>query len=136
MAIWNGYPATYQPMYPQYQQPMAGTQMPQPAQQMFTPPTIRAEIVQVDGEEAAKAYPVGAGATQMLMAKDDSAIYIKTSLPNGQSNLVIYEKRPPAPPSPVFDPSLYVRRDEVETLISAALAAQNGAVKRSRTEVE
>lgn len=128
MAIWNGYPATYQPMY----QP----QMYQQTQQMMTPPTIRAEIVQVDGEEAAKAYPVGAGATQMLMAKDDSAIFIKTALPNGQSSLTIYEKRPPAPPAPAFDPSLYVRRDEVEMLVLAALEAQKGANKRSRTEVE
>lgn len=130
MAIWNGYPATYQPMYqPQMYQA-------QQTQQMMTPPTIRAEIVQVDGEEAAAVYPVGAGATQMLMAKDDSAIFIKTALPNGQSNLVVYEKRPPAPPAPVFDPSLYVRRDEVEMLVSAALAAEKGANKRPKTEGE
>jgi len=133
MAIWNnGYPASYQPMY----QPQMYQQYQQQQTAQMTPPTIRAEIVQVDGEEAAKTFPVGAGATQMLMAKDDSAIYIKTALPNGQMNLDVYEKRPPAPPAPVFDPSLYVRRDEVEMLISAALAAQKGATKRSDGEVK
>ena len=126
MMAWNnGFPATYQQMYsPGYpmmqpnqygQQPMAGAQMPSPAQQapqMLTPPTIRAEIVQVDDEKAATAFPVGAGASQMMIAKDDSAIFIKSAMANGQTTLDVFEKRPPAPPAPVFDPGEYVRKDE------------------------
>ena len=58
-------PALYMPQgyQPVYQQPMSQMQqIPQP--QMMSPPTIRAEIVQVEGEQAAAAYPVGAGASQ------------------------------------------------------------------------
>lgn len=59
MAFNNGFPASYQPLgfgnYPQYpqMQPPQMTGAQQMPQQMMTPPTIRAEIVQVDGEEAA-----------------------------------------------------------------------------------
>lgn len=119
----NGFPATYQPQmpfpqYPMYQQPTQQQPMPQ-----MTPPTIRAEIVQVDDEAAARAYPVGAGASQMMIAKDESAIFIKSATQNGQT-LDVFLKRPPEPPAPVFDPSEYVRRDELEKLVRAALAAQ------------
>ena len=131
MAWNNGFPMNYPQMYPQYtqqmpqyQQPVAGTQMSQPNQQMLTPPTIRAEIVQVEDEKAASNFPVGVGASQMMIARDDSAIFIKTALQNGQTTLDVFEKRPPAPPAPVFDPGAYVRKDELEMLVSAALAAQ------------
>ena len=131
MAAFNGgFPVSYQP-YGAYGGGYAGyqptvPQMQQPQQpQMMTPPTIRAEIVQVDGEDAANRYPVGAGASQMMIARDDSAIYVKTAAANGQGfTLDVFEKRPPAPPAPTFDPEQYVRKDELEMLVSAALAAQ------------
>lgn len=119
MAFFNPFPTNYQP-YP-YQQ-----------QQMMTPPTIRAEIVQVDNEQAAANYPVGAGASQMMIAKDDSFIAVKTATPNGQYTLDVFVKRPPAPPEPAFDPSLYVRRDEVAELIKNALTAN----KKPKKEAE
>ena len=122
-------PQTYQAMF---QQPiLQGTQMSPANPQMMTPPTIHAEIVQVDGEQAAAAYPVGAGASQMMIARDDSAIYIKTATANGFT-LDVYEKRVKSPENAVFDPAEYVRRDEVETLVAAAIAAQ----KRGKREVK
>lgn len=99
----------YNPYFPQPYQPY------QP--QTFTP-TIRTEIVQVDNEEAAKAYPVGAGSTQMMIARDDSAIFVKSALQNGQYNLEVYVKRPPAPAPEPFDPSQFVRRDELVELLA------------------
>jgi hypothetical protein len=102
----------------------------------MTPPTIRAEIVQVDGEDAAKSYPVGAGASQMMISKDETEIYIKSATANGQTALDVYRKRPPAPPAPVFDPGEYVRKDEIETLIAAALSAHRRATKAEKTEAE
>ena len=138
MAWNNGFPATYQQLYPQgypmtqpnpyaQQGPQTGFQQPsaqqQPAQ-MMTPPTIRAEIVQVEDEKAASNFPVGAGASQMMIARDESAIFIKTAMANGQTTLDVFEKRPPAPPAPTFDPEQYVRKDELEILVSAAMAAQ------------
>lgn len=136
MAFYNsGFPATYQPLYQQYQQPVMPQQM-QPTQmsganQMMTPPTIRAEIVQVESEEAAGAFPVAAGASQMMIARDDSAIFIKSANANGFT-LDVYVKRPPAPPTPKFDPAEYVRRDEVETLVGAALTAQIAAMRSKK----
>lgn len=138
MAWNNGFPATYGQTFPQgypmnqpnpYAQQMAQTGFQQPSAQqqpaqMMTPPTIRAEIVQVEDEKAASNFPVGAGASQMMIARDESAIFIKSAMANGQTTLDVFEKRPPAPPAPTFDPEQYVRKDELEMLVSAALAAQ------------
>ena len=127
MIFNNGYPASYQPFgygYQQYQQPMQN--QPQ-QQQMMTPPTIRAEIVQVDSEEAANNYPVGAGSSQMMIAKDDSAIFVKTAMANGQSSLDVFVKRPRTPTKPVFDPDKYVTRVELENRLQAILGAYNAS---------
>ena len=72
-----------------YQQP----QQPIPQQQPFTAPTIHAEIIQVDDMQAAYNYPVGAGQTQMFMARDDSAFFIKSVLANSQMSFVVYDRR-------------------------------------------
>lgn len=127
-------PQNYNPMFQPTQMPQI-PQMQQP--QMMTPPTIRAEIVQIDGgEQAAAAYPVGAGASQMMMERDDSAIYIKTATPNGYT-LDVYERRARTPQDAPFDPAEYVRRDEIETLIAAVLAAQKrGKREKDREAVE
>lgn len=110
---YNYFPATYQPFYPQYpQQP----QMQQPQQQMMTPPTIRAEIVQVGSKAEAANFPVGAGQTQMMIMRDDSAIFIKSAFANGQANLDEYVRKPPEPEKPAAD---YVTREEFEQRISA-----------------
>lgn len=105
------FPQNYQPMYPP---------------QMMTPPTIRAEIVQVDNEEAAANYPVGNGASQMMIAKDDSAIFVKTASPNG-TRLDVFVKRPAAPQKPPFDPSAYVTKEELEARIAALMGEKKGA---------
>lgn len=134
MAMYNqGLPVGYQPAQMVYPMPeffgAPSAQMPQQAQQMMTPPTIRAEIVQVGNETAARQYPVAAGASQMMIAKDDSAIYIKTAYANAQPTLDVYVRKPPAPPAPVFDPEEYIRKDELEKAVAAILAAQKEAEK-------
>lgn len=149
MAYYNGFPATYQQMYPTlYQQPqiplyapqmpqtgyqgqnVQPTQMPtanqQPAQ-MLTPPTIRAEIVQIEDEAAVDKFPLGAGQSQMFITRAEDKIIIKTMGANGPMPLDVYEKRPPAPPAPVFDPGEYVRKDELEGRINAVLEAYRPA---------
>ena len=113
MAYNNGFPMSYQQYYPQqqvgFQQPM---NIPQQAQQqMMTPPTIHAEIVQVSNKSEAMNFPVGAGQAQMMMAKDDSAIFIKTAFANGQSNIVEYIRKAPDPETPPAD---YITREEFE----------------------
>lgn len=124
-------PMGYQPIQQMYQPQTAVQQAPQ----MMTPPTIRAEIVQVDGEQTAAQYPVGVGASQMMIARDESAIYIKTATVNGFT-LDVYEKRAKTPQEATFDPAIYVRRDEIESLVAAALAAQSTAQHGKREAVE
>lgn len=116
MAYNSYFPATYQPFYSPYpQQPVQNLQ--QPPQQMMTPPTIRAEIVQVGNKAEALNFPVGAGQTQMMIMKDDSAIFIKSAFANGQANLDEYIKKPHEDPVSAE----YVTRAEFEQRLSALL---------------
>lgn len=152
MAWNNGFPATYQQTFPQgypmtqpnpyaqqmaqtgFQQPnmtqqMPGTQMSQANQPapMMTPPTIRAEIIQIDDEgweNYVDRFPLGPGASQMFMTRSEGNIIIKSMGQTGPLPLVVFDKRPPEPPAPAFDPAQYVRKDELEMLVSAAMAAQ------------
>lgn len=114
----------------------------QPAQQTqqnqhgLTPPTIRAEIVQVDNLEAIDRFPMAAGTSQMFMTKDEAAIVVRSMYANGQHNDDIYDKRPPAPPAPTLNPADYVRKDELEALISEALQARTAPRKTTMKNEE
>lgn len=124
MAYNSFFPATYNPGYnPYYQQQMQNMQQ-MGQQQPMTAPTIHADIVQVDNEQAGTNYPVGAGESQMMITKDEGIIMIKTATKNGQMLLDIYDKRPPEPEKPAFNPADYVRKDEIKDFISAALATK------------
>ena len=151
MAWNNGYPVTYGQMYPQGypaaqqpaygQPPLVGTQMSLPAQQpvsptqmsgtnqpapMMTPPTIRAEIIQLADdtwENTVDRFPLGPGASQMFITKSEDKVIIKTMGQDGPLPLIIYDKRPPEPPAPKFDPDQFVRKDELEKLIKETLSA-------------
>ena len=174
MAYYNGFPATYpgayQTAYPAPQIPVYGQQMPNPgfqsgtfqngntqpmqqAQQqptpMMTPPTIRAEIIQIEDEAAVDRFPLAAGASQMFITRAEDEIIIKTMGQDGALPLVIYDKRPPAPPAPVFDPGEFVRKDEFNERLNAILdtleenqkeqpaqAAQNAPRRAAKKEVE
>lgn len=114
------------------------TQQSQNAQTMMTPPTIHAEIIQVDSETVADQYPVGAGMSQMMIARDESAIFVKTATANGYT-LDVFEKRPPAPTPPPFNPSEYVRIDALPALVATEVQAAISAmqsVKSPRTKKE
>lgn len=116
---WNNYfPAGYQP-YPMYQQPQMQTA---PAQQPQAPRMV--EIFPVDGETAVNLFPVANGTSAVLMDKGDAFLSVKSAALDGSITIIYYDKRPPAPPEPTPDFSQYVRRDEIEGLVSAALAAQ------------
>lgn len=54
-------------------QPAPQVQVPQPQQ-----PQTQSSILWVQGEAGAKAYPVGAGNSVLLMDTEDSVMYIKT----------------------------------------------------------
>ena len=138
MAYNNGFPISYAQYYPyqtypQYPQTVQQTQQAQTfAPQTMTPPTVHADIVQVAGEKEAEGYPVAAGASQMMVARDDSAIFVKTAYANGQTSLEVFVKRPQKPPEVSVDMTAYVTREELET----RLAALSGANKRTKKEPE
>lgn len=177
MAYLGGFPATYGQTFPQgypmtqpnpYAQQMAQTAFQQPnmTQQMqptqmsganqpvpmMTPPTIRAEIIQIDDEgweNYVDRFPLGPGASQMFMTRSEGNIIIKSMGQTGPLPLIIYDKRPPAPPAPVFDPGEFVRKDEFNERLNAILdaleanqkeqptqAAQNAPRRAAKKEVE
>lgn len=137
------YPGQQPFMDPQFAR-VHGQQQTQPAQQaqqavpqqpaqptMMTPPTIHAEIIQVDGEAAAAQYPVGAGMSQMMIARDDSAIFVKSATANGYT-LEVFDKRPPAPTPPPFNPSEYVRIDALPSLVAAEVQAALASIQSTK----
>lgn len=126
----NYFPANYQPFnpyqtyqnYQNYQQPVQQTQQ---QNQAYTLPTIHAEIVQVDDEQTARNFNVAAGSSQMMIAKDDSAIFVKTAYPNGESKLDVYEKR--TAQTSVINPEIsdYVTVDMMEKRLEELMLALN-----------
>ena len=99
------YPAAYQPY--QYQQQ-----------------TRMVEAVPVDTVEEAAKIQVQIGGTVLAIARDDSFIAVKSVGVNGQDSFNVFDKRPPAPPAPSFDPSMYVTKEELERRIAAIMEAK------------
>lgn len=128
MAYNNGFPMNYQYYMPQFQ-PVQNPYMQtaQPTQQMqqpqaMTPPTIHADIIQVESEAEAERYPMAANQPpQMFMTRDESTIIIKTMLANNQHEMKVYPLRPPAPPAPPVDLAAYVTREELNERLAAIL---------------
>lgn len=81
---YNGFPATYQPMYyPQQYQP----QMPQqPAQQQQ-----QNNIIWVSGEAGAKAFLIAPNTTVQLWDSDDQVIYLKSADASGMPSMKILD---------------------------------------------
>lgn len=104
------------PAYMRYigqQQHQQTAQQAQPMQQA-QPSSRMVEVVPASSEQAAKEFPVPAGATQMIIGNDDSFIAVKAVSMTGQITFDIYDKRPPAPPEMPVDLGSFVTRDELE----------------------
>lgn len=79
MAYNNYFPQGYYPNYYGNQQmPPQGSQMASNAQQ-----SSGSGIIWVQGENAAKAYPVASGQSILLMDSEDSVMYIKSTDQSG-----------------------------------------------------
>lgn len=132
MAFNNGYPATYPQMYPAFNPYQVAPQpMPQHTQQ-----SRMVEVIPVANEAAIVDFPVPVGMTQEFVAQDDSFVAFKSNSVNGQSGIVYYDKRPPAAPAPVFDPAMYVRKDEIGDIVATAIAAQTSSKKPTKKDGE
>ena len=126
MAYGSIYPATYQPMY--YQQPtMQAPQQPaQPIQQQN-----QSSIVWVQGEAGAKAYPVAAGNSVLLMDSENPVLYMKSTDSSGKPlPIETYDlvKREPVSYQPIpqaqvqqkmpdIDLSNYVKNEDLEAKV-------------------
>ena len=75
MAYGSYYPQSY---YGGYQMPPNASNLPSTAQQ-----ASNGGIIWVQGENAAKAYPVASGQSVLLMDSEDSIMYIKSTDQSG-----------------------------------------------------
>ena len=121
-------PAYMRYMTQHQQQPMQAQQANQQSSRMV-------EVVPAASEKAAEEFPVAAGATQMIIGRDDSFIAVKAVSVTGQVTFDIYDKRPPAPPVQPLNPEDYVRRDEIGQMIAAAIQSAQ-KTRRSTKEAE
>ena len=128
MAPFNPFPVGYQPYTPspggyQPQQYQPAPQMQQTAQIQQGQQTKYVEVVPVDTVQEAEACPMAVGSSFLFFARDDSFIAVKSVGVNGQQSFSVFDKRPPAPVTPPFNPAEYVRRDELQGLVIEAMAS-------------
>lgn len=106
MAYYNGFPATYQPMY---QQPYQQTQQ-------------NNGIIWVQGEAGAKSYLVAPNTTVQLWDSESQKIFLKSADASGMPSIKTLEYTivgNPAPSAAVSAPDVpYATKDSVEALQS------------------
>ena len=113
MAYNSYFPAGYQPVYPQsYPQnyPQAAPQAPQ-----------QSGVIWVQGIEGAKAHPVAAGQSALLMDSEGDCFYLKTADQSGMPTMRVfdYKERLNTPPEPKnADLSDFITKDELSHYVT------------------
>ena len=99
MAYNSYFPAGYQPMYYPQQNQMQTPVQAQPQQQQ---PQINNGIIWVQGEAAAKSYPIAPNSSVPLWDSEANVIYIKSADMSGMPSIKIldYTMRDTAPRAP------------------------------------
>lgn len=123
MAFGNYYPATYNPMLYSGFQP-----------QQYQPQQTQNGIVWVQGEAGAKAHPVGAGQSALLMDSESNVFYIKSSDVSGMPlplRIFDYQERntnasPTAVQNSTIDTSIYVTKEELEKRLEEITGQKKG----------
>lgn len=141
MAFPNYFPTGYNPMgnYNPYQ---VGYQQVQNAQQVQT-----GGLQWVQGEAGAKAFPVSAGQSVLLMDSENNVFYIKSSDNSGMPlplRTFDYRERtaqnaPKAAqnaPQSAIDTSLFVTRDELEKRLAELVTKSRGISNETKGDVE
>ena len=82
MAYYNGFPATYQPLYPAQQYQAPAIQAPQQTNN---------GLIWVQGEQAAKSYLVAPGCTVQLWDSEEKVIYLKSADASGMPSMKILD---------------------------------------------
>ena len=131
MAFYNGYPATYQPIYP-----VQGTQMSYANQQQQN------GIIWVQGEAGAKSYMVAPNNTVQLWESESQTIYFKSADASGMPSFKILDytirdsvKTAANSPVSVSQDNLsgYATKDEIKA-VSEQLSALKKKVDRLTKE--
>lgn len=112
MAYFNGFPATYQPLYPQYQQPVIQNQNQQNG------------VIWVQGEAGAKSYMVAPNSTVTLWDSENQTIYLKSADASGMPSIktldyTIREAKNGANTAPVITDdklSTFATKDEIKAV--------------------
>lgn len=134
MAYNNGFPMTYQQMYPQYVASSFQPQMTQQQPQMMQQPVSDNGILWVQGEAGAKSWAVAPGKSVMLMDSESNTFYIKSSDQSGMPmplRIFDYTERnsqPPTQPQVVqhqeIDTSQFVTWDALDAKLNEMLAVK------------
>ena len=127
MAYYNGFPATYQPVY----------QVPQTQNQ-------QSSIIWVQGEAGAKSYMVAPNSTVTLWDSENQTIYLKSADASGMPSIktldyTIREARSGANTVPVISDdklSTFATKDEIKAVSDriSALAEQVEKIRRNKDE--
>lgn len=132
MAAYNGFPATYQPMYyaPQYQ-PMAQQQQAPQAQ-------TNSSMIWVQGIEAAKSYLVAPNTTVQLWDSERQTVYIKSADASGMPSMKIldYTIRDTTPANAPVAASAPQGNNAPVYATKADVEALAGQINAIRAEVE
>lgn len=136
MAYFNGFPATYQPIYPQYQQPIMQNQNQQNG------------VIWVQGEAGAKSYLVAPNNTVQLWDSESQTIYLKSADASGMPSMKVLDytirdlakNTPSAPPViPADKISDYATKDDLRSVseqITALRDRMDSLSKQKAREVQ
>ena len=131
---YNGYlPQSYYQNQPYYQNLQMQNQQPVA--------TSNSGIIWVQGEQAAKAYPIGAGQSVLLMDSEDSLMYIKSTDQSGMPQplrVFEYKERTTGKaeaPIATSRSADYVTRDEFEEFREDVKRSIKG-IRKTNTEQE
>ncbi len=116
MAYNNYFPAGYQPMYYPQQNQMQTPVQTQPQSQQ---PQINNGIIWVQGEAAAKSYPIAPNSSVPLWDSEANVIYIKSADMSGMPSIKIldYTMRDVAPRSAEISPQNdYATKGDISVL--------------------
>ena len=89
MAYNSYFPAGYQPLY--YPQQMMQNQPQQAQPQPQTQPQINSGIIWVQGEAAAKSYPIAPNSSVPLWDSEANVIYIKSADMSGMPSIKVLD---------------------------------------------
>jgi len=137
MAYNNGFPMTYQQMYPQYVASSFQPQMTQQQPQMMQQPVNDNGILWVQGEAGAKSWAVAPGKSVMLMDSESNTFYIKSSDNSGMPmplRIFDYKERTTQQTQPQvaqhsdIDTSQFVTREEFNKKLNELISAKKEEV--------